>query len=499
MAFCTQCGKQSIEGQACECTAVKRFCTQCGSPLSEGKACECTAVKRFCTQCGNTLPEGETCPCTTAADTDITEAESEAPPINPAEEQESTPEWHPNHEPDPSPEWEPIPEQDEEWPEQELIHEWEPHPEPYPEAEQYDYTEKEPEPYYAPEPEQYEDPEPHYNPEPKPHYDPPPRPTHNTYVEKPTIVESVAKRMEISEPTPAGTQIVQIVPDCIGVMEGEVPIRQYGIANLRNLLRLTRADGRIQVTNKRVIYRAEGRSMGKRTVAQHEYNINEVTGIEAVSHCRFSLLHTAVGLITVAAAAAIMGWIVLLFSSHWGGRVHLPWFLRQANEFIDRQGFIAWARAWFIDGQGLDVSSISLIVGLVAGFGGIVLFFLLRGKFWLKLVMTGISLGGFVPVALADHIYSSVLLGISLLIAILGLVLFSRVPELVVSLHGKNDFRVVLVRARRRLAGMFHEPAGIGYAEAAPAPETEAAIDELGAIIRDVQAPGDTGVEKWSM
>ena len=74
---------------------------------------------------------------------------------------------------------------------------------------------------------------------------------------------------------------MKIVPDCISADEGEIPIRQYVVAKLRTLHKLNWAEGRLQITNKRVIFRAPGHALMGRTVLQHEFAIDEIAGVEA--------------------------------------------------------------------------------------------------------------------------------------------------------------------------------------------------------------------------
>ena len=83
----------------------------------------------------------------------------------------------------------------------------------------------------------------------------------------------------------------RIVPDSIKTNESEIPVKQYDIAVLWTLLKFERAEGRMQVTNKRVIFRACGRSMAGRTTLQHEFAIDEIAGIEARRDYKFSFLH----------------------------------------------------------------------------------------------------------------------------------------------------------------------------------------------------------------
>jgi hypothetical protein len=124
------------------------------------------------------------------------------------------------------------------------------------------------------------------------------------------IFESIKNRIGIESPerNAADTyeRTMAIVPDCIKANENEIPVRQYNIAILRSLLKFERAEGRMQVTNKRVIFRAAGRSVGGRTALQHEYAIDEIAGIEARSNYKFSLLYLVFAILIVAAASFLI-------------------------------------------------------------------------------------------------------------------------------------------------------------------------------------------------
>lgn len=98
----------------------------------------------------------------------------------------------------------------------------------------------------------------------------------------------------------------QIVPDSIKPNEGEVPVRQYAIAVLRNLLRFERAEGRLQVTNKRVIFRAAGTSLRGRTTLHQEYAIDEIAGIEARNNYKFNFLYLIFALLIISGAYFII-------------------------------------------------------------------------------------------------------------------------------------------------------------------------------------------------
>jgi hypothetical protein len=118
------------------------------------------------------------------------------------------------------------------------------------------------------------------------------------------IFESMKNRMGIGSPERNAADTYErgqrIVPDSIKPDEGEIPIRQYNIAVLRNLLKFERAEGRMQITNKRVIFRAAGRCAVGRTTLQHEFSIAEIGGIEARNNYKFSLMYFIFALLIIA-------------------------------------------------------------------------------------------------------------------------------------------------------------------------------------------------------
>ncbi|MCL2879933.1 MAG: hypothetical protein FWF29_06800 [Treponema sp.] len=131
---------------------------------------------------------------------------------------------------------------------------------------------------------------------------------------------SLKNRMGVGSPERNATDTyergMQIVPGCISANDNEIPVRQYNIAVLRNLLKFERAEGRMQVTNKRVIFRAAGRSVGGRTTLQHEFAIDEIAGIEARKNFKFSFLHLIFALIIIIAANLIINGAAPNFSNY---------------------------------------------------------------------------------------------------------------------------------------------------------------------------------------
>ena len=124
------------------------------------------------------------------------------------------------------------------------------------------------------------------------------------------FIRNLKNRMGIGSPERNATDTyernIPIVPGSISATENEIPVKQYNIAVLRNMFKFERAEGRMQVTNKRIIFRAAGRSIGGRTTLQHEFAINEIAGIESNYNYRFSILYLVFAMLIIAATSIII-------------------------------------------------------------------------------------------------------------------------------------------------------------------------------------------------
>jgi len=118
-----------------------------------------------------------------------------------------------------------------------------------------------------------------------------------------SFIGKMKARMGIGSPDENSTDVYEngmsIVPECVSAKEGEVPIKQYNVAVLRNPFKFERAEARIQVTNKRVVFRAAGRSVCGRTTLQNEVDINEIVSVKANNGFRFSIFYLIVALLVI--------------------------------------------------------------------------------------------------------------------------------------------------------------------------------------------------------
>jgi len=276
-------------------------------------------------------------------------------------------------------------------------------------------------------------------------------------VEEPEISENVYERG------------MKIVPECISANEGEIPVKQYTVAKLRTIWKLSWAEGRLQVTNKRVIFRAPGRALMGKTILQHEFEIGEIAGIEARKEQRFSLFEAI---------------LPILFSY-----VMMYIFLRIFMPFFDRVPFLSGC------------------IGIGAICAGVIPFFTMHKKFVLKTGLLASAVAACYVFAFYVRSMSSLghfLMWPMVILWWIALILCCVKTNLVLVIKTKGATGAVEIRRKKPvgLFGIFGNSASdkeeyTGFSEVFPMENTEKSIRELGAIISDIQKYGDYGIEKW--
>ncbi|MDO5133735.1 MAG: hypothetical protein Q4D81_12270 [Eubacteriales bacterium] len=260
-----------------------------------------------------------------------------------------------------------------------------------------------------------------------------------------------------------------IVPQCIEPDSGEVPIKQYKMAVLRSRLILSRAEGRLQVTNKRVIFRATGRSLMGRTTLQHEFAIDEIAGIKLRKNYRFSFLNY-LGISIVVALGSMFGGFLVHQLQAW----HFPVFIIQLLSL--------------------------LVTGICA-----IPFFTMYKKFPLKMFFAAIGYGMIASVFSITRYNTGFgqRLWMIPLILVSALLLFMMwivcwVPNLVATVDTKGTQPAVEIRRKEAgLFNLFRKPEYTGFGEVLPWKDTELAIIELWAMISDIQKYGDEAIKMW--
>lgn len=267
----------------------------------------------------------------------------------------------------------------------------------------------------------------------------------------------------------------QIVPDCVTSNETEIPVKQYEIATLRSrilCIPFSKAIGRLQVTNKRVIFRAPGRCLAGRTTLQHEFAIDEIAGLEARREFVFHFFDM------------LLGWIVAIF----GGSV-----------------LVALITELFKKSIGKAELAGPIIFAFMFGAAGLLPFFFLKKKWLLKILCLG---GSFLPMmsfgSMANKVggdgekFFGFLLTFSgvvvLLLTLVTVFIYAIKPNLVLIIKTKSANGAVDIQRQKIGRGLEDHT---GYKEVIPADDAERCIREVDALINDIQKLGDFGIEKW--
>ena len=261
---------------------------------------------------------------------------------------------------------------------------------------------------------------------------------------------------------------MKITPTSIKHTEGETPIRQYDVAVLRNRLKLMRSEARMQITNKRILFRATGRSIRGKTTLQQEFAIDEIAGLEYNNGYRLSFLNL---LFTYILASLSAGIILAMIT-----RI----------------------------GMGSKSAGFAIFLGLLFGLAGTVPVFMLNKKFMLKILPCAGGLGAFISTVILSQGNKILmfLAFLSVIITIASMIFASFIPDLVITIMNKSAMSgsgAIVLKRSSFFSMMRNNVGGIstGFNDVMATPETDRAFKEINAIINDIQKLGDFGIEKW--
>ena len=274
----------------------------------------------------------------------------------------------------------------------------------------------------------------------------------------------------------------QITPDNVSLENGEIPVKQYNVGILRSKWKLQRSEGRLQITNKRVLFRATGYSPMGKTTYQHAFSLDKIDGIEIrkdhrvkVSNLLFILL---LNLLTL-----IYG---LIFRSY------------VRSDFVNVSA-----------GGQVILSTLSLGLAI----GSILYFLFKKNKFFQKMLFTYASIIFTVMLQLlvSNLLYSNVteyattVLAISialnyfvvLLCYIISAFFFVIPPNLMIEIKTSSGSPAIQIK-HKQISFIWHKSEEFsGFDEILPWEDTDLAIREVATIIDDIKTLGDFAVEKW--
>ena len=271
----------------------------------------------------------------------------------------------------------------------------------------------------------------------------------------------------------------KIVPECTDANDGEIPVKQYNLAKLRSRITFSKAEGRLQITNKRIIFRATGRSIIGKTVLHEEFKINEIAGVEIRNNPRFSLLNLlGAGILTILCGG--VGFVCAMkvmedSSSKFGPAMAILYSLLASA---------AWIFLAIIFHKNKPVKRYYILrhMFLTPGVGAMIAY---MSKSYFIDIDPELF---YIPIAIAGAC------------ALINLVLICILPNLIVLIKTKGATPGLQIRKASILNLLLGraDNDNTGFSEVMPWYDTDAAIREVGAIIDDIQTIGDAAIAKWA-
>lgn len=252
---------------------------------------------------------------------------------------------------------------------------------------------------------------------------------------------------------------MQIVDECVVPTEEEIPIRQYNIARLRTPL-WKKAYGRLQVTNKRVLFRAKGKSLAGPIEIENEFSLEEIGGVEIKADYRFNLL---IFLLSTLAISVCLGIYTLL-----------------------GQGALSMAAE-------NDSVVVPVMLAIVTTIAAVAVLVLVQSKTWKAIAALCTALAWGLVMMVTNFglwAFTSAVFGV---IGIVMWILSALIDDLHILLKIKGAHGAIEIGRKLRTDERS------GFSVVQPWKDTGLAIRELGALIDDVKRFGNAGIEKWKV
>lgn len=282
-------------------------------------------------------------------------------------------------------------------------------------------------------------------------------------------------RMGVDFPTTDSVNAVergkQIVPDIVKPNDGEIAVKQYEAAILRSRIRGQWAKGKLQVTNKRVLFRAAGVSYKGHIAQQYEFAIDEIAGIEIKKSNRISGLNLI--------GAFLLNCLVA------------PTVADAFSNLTDK------------------AHTAAMLLSIIFAVTSVAVFFAVKRKFWLKLLLMSIGAGALVgtvydiPSSALGLLTSTFDPAVGVIGTVFGLlmwlniILVCLVPDLVLCVKTKGASEAFVIRRKQRATLFKQEIEYTGFGEVVPGKDVDRMSSELGALIDDIQTFGDNAIEQW--
>lgn len=245
-----------------------------------------------------------------------------------------------------------------------------------------------------------------------------------------------------------------VVPDLVEPCEDEIPVKQYHVCNVRSRIKGLWQEGRIQVTNKRILFRLSGRTWIGKTMKHTEFALDEVAGVSICNDVRFSLV-----------------------------------------DFIF--GFLLSLLAF---GLGRALGQVPTFLAFIFGLAALVPSFVLQKKHYIKALSLAVSASVFSAAAIrgqwAGENSHDIITGILMFFSVVAIILYI-VSLFLFALKPGLSIQVMTKCASEKPIHIWNRQNIVSTLEILPGEDIDKATKDLGALITDLQNLGEAGIGKW--
>lgn len=264
-----------------------------------------------------------------------------------------------------------------------------------------------------------------------------------------------------------------LVKGSIAAAEDEQSVRTYFCTYYKSWLLGLEAKGFLGITNKRVIFQANGSSNVGKSVIQSEVPIADISGISSYKGFYFSIGHLLAALFI----SSIVGGI-------FGGLLSLLGLVADSDTF----NIIGWIFAILGIIASFLIAKASILRSVLASVSAVIFSVLGGGSIIRNFnIFTGPSYSDswiFIFAVAAGILF------------LFFLIQYAKRPTFSLAICSKGGSSTPISISGASGLGIFNISAGKAL-NAEPADEADPLLKELGAIILDIQTLGDFGIAKW--
>ncbi len=266
---------------------------------------------------------------------------------------------------------------------------------------------------------------------------------------------------------------MDLLKDNVVPAEGESTVRTYHCTYYREKALGLKSGGFLGITNKRVIYQAVGDTPSGRSLIQSEVPIADVSGITSFKGTFFNFFSMLgailLAFVVMSVVPALMSALGYVLESYTFFKI-IGWLLA-IGAFVG-SFFLSVKTIWRTAAVGVTVGALLSLAGIdpmdvamvfFGGGGG--------GKFWML-----------IPI-LAAIVYM-----------ITCAAWYSRRPTFSLDINSSGGSSTPI---RISNGGGFLNASGLNTPNALPGKDAEKMLQEIGALITDIQTLGDYGIAKW--